>query len=168
MKIAVLAVQGAFIEHEKMLESLGAETIELRQKSDLEQDFDGIVLPGGESTVQGKLLKELDMYDALKEKIEQGMPVLATCAGLILLAEELSNDDKRHFHYDGEIKGLGVYPMEFIRAPYIESVKPGVEVLAEVDGHIVAVKFQNQIALAFHPELSDDTRIHQMFLDMIK
>lgn len=72
MKIAVLAVQGAFIEHEKMLESLGAETIELRQKSDLEQDFDGIVLPGGESTVQGKLLKELDMYDALKEKIEQG------------------------------------------------------------------------------------------------
>ena len=71
MKIAVLAVQGAFIEHEKMLESLGAETIELRQKSDLEQDFDGIVLPGGESTVQGKLLKELDMYDALKEKIEQ-------------------------------------------------------------------------------------------------
>ena len=122
----------------------------LRQKSDLEQDFDGIVLPGGESTVQGKLLKELDMYDALKEKIEQGMPVLATCAGLILLAEELSNDDKRHFatlpvcvkrnaygrqlgsfHYDGEIKGLGVYPMEFIRAPYIESVKPGVEVLAK-------------------------------------
>ena len=187
MKIAVLAVQGAFIEHEKMLESLGAETIELRQKSDLEQDFDGIVLPGGESTVQGKLLKELDMYDALKEKIEQGMPVLATCAGLILLAEELSNDDKRHFatlpvcvkrnaygrqlgsfHYDGEIKGLGVYPMEFIRAPYIESVKPGVEVLAEVDGHIVAVKYQNQIELAFHPELSDDTRIHQMFLDMIK
>ena len=72
------------------------------------------------------------------------------------------------FHYDGEIKGLGVYPMEFIRAPYIESVKPGVEVLAEVDGHIVAVKYQNQIALAFHPELSDDTRIHQMFLDMIK
>ena len=123
----------------------------------------------------------------LKEKIEQGMPVLATCAGLILLAEELSNDDKRHFatlpvcvkrnaygrqlgsfHYDGEIKGLGVYPMEFIRAPYIESVKPGVEILAEVDGHIVAVKYQNQIALAFHPELSDDTRIHQMFLDMIK
>ena len=71
MKIAVLAVQGAFIEHEKMLESLGAETIELRQKSDLEHDFDGIVLPGGESTVQGKLLKELDMYDVLKEKIEQ-------------------------------------------------------------------------------------------------
>jgi len=73
MKIAVVAVQGAFIEHEKMLERLGAETIELRQKSDLEQDFDGIVLPGGESTVQGKLLKELGMYDALKEKIESGL-----------------------------------------------------------------------------------------------
>ncbi len=186
MKIAVVAVQGAFIEHEKMLERLGAETIELRQKSDLEQDFDGIVLPGGESTVQGKLLKELGMYDKLKEKIESGMPVLATCAGMILLAQELSNDEKRHFgtlpvcvkrnaygrqlgsfHYDGEIKGLGTFPMEFIRAPYVESVKPGVDVLAEVEGNIVAVKYNNQLAFAFHPELSDDTRIHEMFLDMI-
>ena len=185
MKIAVLAVQGAFIEHEKMLESLGAETIELRQKSDLEQDFDGIVLPGGESTVQGKLLKELDMYDVLKEKIEQGMPVLATCAGLILLAEELSNDDKRHFatlpvcvkrnaygrqlgsfHYDGEIKGLGVYPMEFIRAPYIAQAGEGVEILAEVDGKIVAARQGRQLVTAFHPELDGDTRIHEYFLNM--
>ena len=187
MKIGVLALQGAFIEHEKMLEKLGADCVELRKAEDLEQDFDGLVLPGGESTVQGKLLRELGMYEILKEKIENGMPVLATCAGMILLAEKLENDELKHFgtlpvcvkrnaygrqlgsfHYDGEIKGLGVYPMEFIRAPYIESVKPGVEVLAEVDGHIVAVKYQNQIALAFHPELSDDTRIHQMFLDMIK
>ena len=185
MKIAVLAVQGAFIEHEKMLESLGAETIELRQKSDLEQDFDGIVLPGGESTVQGKLLKELDMYDALKEKIEQGMPVLATCAGLILLAEELSNDDKRHFatlpvcvkrnaygrqlgsfHYDGEIKGLGVYPMEFIRAPYIAEAGEDVKILAEVDGKIVAARQGRQLVTAFHPELDGDTRIHEYFLNM--
>ena len=185
MKIAVLAVQGAFIEHEKMLESLGAETIELRQKSDLEQDFDGIVLPGGESTVQGKLLKELDMYDALKEKIEQGMPVLATCAGLILLAEELSNDDKRHFatlpvcvkrnaygrqlgsfHYaEGEFVGIGTFPMEFIRAPYVESVSDGVEVLAEVDGRIVGVRYGKQLAVAFHPELGGDHRIHQWFLE---
>ena len=86
MKIAVLAVQGAFIEHEKKLEKLGAQCIELRKKENLEEDFDGLVLPGGESTVQGKLLKELGMFDALKEKIEAGMPVLATCAGLILLA----------------------------------------------------------------------------------
>ena len=186
LKIGVLAVQGAFIEHKRMLESLGCECVELRKKSDI-CDIDGLVLPGGESTVQGKLLRELDMFDELKGRIANGLPVLATCAGLILLASHISNDDnvyfgtlpvtvKRNaygrqlgsFHYDGEIKGLGVYPMEFIRAPYIESVKPGVEVLAEVDGHIVAVKYQNQIALAFHPELSDDTRIHQMFLDMIK
>ena len=186
-KIAVLAVQGAFIEHEKMLHSLGAETIELRQKSDLQQDFDALILPGGESTVQGKLLKELDMFDTLKEKIEAGMPVLATCAGLILLAQNLSNDDKRHFatlpvcvkrnaygrqlgsfHHDGEVKGIGVYPMEFIRAPYIESISPEVETLAEVDGHIVAVEYKNQIAFAFHPELSGDTRIHEAFLKKIK
>ena len=185
MKIAVLAVQGAFIEHEKMLESLGAETIELRQKSDLEQNFDGIVLPGGESTVQGKLLKELDMYDALKEKIEQGIPVLATCAGLILLAEELSNDDKRHFatlpvcvkrnaygrqlgsfHPDAEFDGLGQVPMTFIRAPYIAQAREGVEILAEVDGKIAAARQGRQLVTAFHPELDGDTRIHEYFLNM--
>ena len=94
MKIAILAVQGAFIEHRKKLEALGAECIELRKKEDLEESFDGLVLPGGESTVQGKLLRELGMYDFLKEKIESGMPVLATCAGLILLAEHLSNDEQ--------------------------------------------------------------------------
>ena len=190
MKIAVLAVQGAFIEHEKMLESLGAETIELRQKSDLEQDFDGIVLPGGESTVQGKLLKELDMYDVLKEKIEQGMPVLATCAGLILLAEELSNDDKRHFAtlpvcvkrnaYGRQLGSFEAtakfdnsfdFTMTFIRAPYVEAIddsaKNDVHVLAEYDGKIVGVQYKNQIGLAFHPELDDDTRIHERFLEMI-
>ena len=80
MKIAVLAVQGAFIEHEKALQRLGAETVELRKAEDLEQDFDGLVLPGGESTVQSRLLKELSMFEPLKEKIEEGLPVLATCA----------------------------------------------------------------------------------------
>ena len=89
MKIAVLALQGAFIEHEKKLEQLGATCIELRQKSDLDQDFDGLVLPGGESTVQGKLLKELDMFDDLQKRIQDGLPTFATCAGLILLAKEI-------------------------------------------------------------------------------
>lgn len=185
MRIAVLTVQGAFIEHEKMLQELGCETIELRQKKDLEQPFDGIVLPGGESTVQGKLIRELDMYDILKEKLDGGMPVLATCAGLILLAKDIANDDRRHFgtlpvrvkrnaygrqlgsfHHEGEIKGIGTYPMEFIRAPYIEEVSDDVEVLAEVDGNIVAVRYNNQLAAAFHPELTGDTRFHQMFLDI--
>ena len=186
MTVSVLALQGAFLEHEQMLKKLGADYFEIRQKKDLDRPFDALILPGGESTVMRKLLLELDIYDALKEKIMSGLPVFGTCAGLILLADEveagvpcfgtMNITAKRNaygrqlgsFHYDGEIKGLGVYPMEFIRAPYIESVKPGVEVLAEVDGHIVAVKYQNQIALAFHPELSDDTRIHQMFLDTIK
>ena len=97
MKIAVLAVQGAFIEHEKALQRLGAETVELRKAEDLEKDFDGLVLPGGESTVQSRLLKELSMFEPLKEKIEEGLPVLATCAGLILLAQNVSNDEKRGF-----------------------------------------------------------------------
>lgn len=97
MKVAVLAVQGAFIEHEKALERLGVETVELRKAEDLEQDFDGLVLPGGESTVQSRLLKELSMFEPLKKKIEEGLPVLATCAGLILLAQNISNDENRCF-----------------------------------------------------------------------
>lgn len=187
MKIAVLAVQGAFIEHEKMLQALGAEVIELRKKADLEQSFDGIVLPGGESTVQGKLLKELGMFSYLQKKIKEGMPVLATCAGLILLAEELSNDNKKYFQTlpvtvkrnaygrqlgsffcEGEVEGIGTYPMEFIRAPYIESVYEDVKVLARVDGQIVAVQYQNQLGMSFHPELTQDTRLHQKFLEMCR
>ena len=96
MKVAVLAVQGDFIEHQKKLKDLGASCIELRKKDDLEKDFNGLILPGGESTVQGKLLKELGMYSLLKEKIACGMPVLATCAGLILLAEKLTNRSEEH------------------------------------------------------------------------
>ena len=186
MKIAVLAVQGAFAEHIKMLEGLGAECIELRKKEDLDQDYDGIVFPGGESTVQGKLLKELSMFEPLKEQIASGMPVLATCAGLILLAKDIVNDDKRYFetlpvtvkrnaygrqlgsfHVEEQVEGIGTFPMEFIRAPYIESVQPGVEVLAKENDHIVAVRYNNQIAMAFHPELTQDNRIHKMFLDNI-
>ena len=186
LKIGVLAVQGAFIEHKRMLESLGCECVELRQKSDI-CDIDALVLPGGESTVQGKLLRELDMFDALKEKIANGLPVLATCAGLILLASHISNDDnvyfgtlpvtvKRNaygrqlgsFHTIREMKGIGQVPMTFIRAPYIEKCGEGAEVLAEVDGNIVAVKYKEQYGLAFHPELDEDDRIHEAFLNSVK
>lgn len=93
MKIGVIAVQGAFIEHEKMLEKLGVDSIELRKSEDLNKEFDGIILPGGESTVQGKLLRELNMYDNLKAQILSGKPVLSTCAGMILLAEKLDDDN---------------------------------------------------------------------------
>lgn len=186
MRVAILAVQGAFIEHRKKLESLGAECIELRKKEDLEQSFDGLVLPGGESTVQGKLLREFEMYDFLKEKIESGMPVLATCAGLILLAEHLSNDEHVYFgtlpvtvrrnaygrqlgsfHTDAEVKGIGGVPMTFIRAPYIETADEQVQVLARVDDRIVAVQYGAQIGLSFHPELDADNRIHEKFLKLI-
>lgn len=186
MKVGVLAVQGAFIEHEKMMERLGVQVVELRKKEDLKQDFDGLIFPGGESTVQGKLVRELGMFDLLKEKIEQGIPVLATCAGMILLAEELENDDRKHFqtfpikvkrnaygrqlgsfHYDGEVKGLGEFPMEFIRAPYVAESSDEVEILAVVKEKVVGVRYQNQLAFAFHPELSEDSRIHEMFLDMM-
>ena len=152
MKIAVLALQGAFIEHEKKLEQLGATCIELRQKSDLDQDFDGLVLPGGESTVQGKLLKELEMFDDLQKRIQDGLPTLATCAGLILLADRIVNQ----------------VPMTFIRAPYIESVQEGVDILSEVNDHIIAVQYKNQLALAFHPELDENHSINQYFINMIK
>ena len=97
MRIAVLAVQGAFAEHENMLSLLGADFFEIRQKKDLEREFDGLILPGGESTVMGKLLQELDLFDTLQAKIKEGLPVLGTCAGLILLAEKLSNDENVYF-----------------------------------------------------------------------
>ena len=186
MKIAVLAVQGAFIEHEKKLEVLGAQCIELRKKEDLDAEFDALVLPGGESTVQGKLLRELGMFDILKEKIEDGMPVLATCAGLILLTEHLTNDEHVYFgtlpvsvrrnaygrqlgsfHTVQEFAGIGKVPMTFIRAPYMEEAGTEVQVLAEVDGHLVAVRYKNQFGMSFHPELDEDSRIHALFLQTV-
>ena len=157
-KVGVLALQGAFIEHEKMLEQLGVSCIELRNKEDLEKPYDGIILPGGESTVQGKLLKELDMFDTIKKQIEEGMPVLATCAGLILLAKDIKDQEETYF---------GTIPMTFIRVPYVESVEEGVRVLAEVDGNIVGVEYGNQIGIAFHPELDDDLRVHKKFVSIL-
>ena len=157
-KVGVLALQGAFIEHEKMLEQLGVSCIELRNKEDLEKPYDGIILPGGESTVQGKLLKELDMFDTIKKQIEEGMPVLATCAGLILLAKDIKDQEETYF---------GTIPMTFIRVPYVESVEEGVRVLAEVDGNIVGVEYGNQIGIAFHPELDDDLRVHKKFVSKV-
>lgn len=187
MKVAVLAVQGAFIEHEKALQRLGVETVELRKAEDLEQNFDGLVLPGGESTVQSRLLKELSMFEPLKKKIEEGLPVLATCAGLILLAQNISNDENRcfamlpvtvkrnaygrqlgSFYYEGEIQGIGTFPMEFIRAPYIESVEKNVEILAQVEEKIVGVAYKNQLAFSFHPELTGNDRIHDKFIELIR
>ncbi len=186
MKIGILAVQGAFAEHEQMLEQLGAEYIELRKGEDVCQSYDGLILPGGESTVQGKLMRELDMFDTIQSQIKNGMPVLATCAGAILLAQQLSNDAATHlatlpavvrrnaygrqlgsFSVDEQIEGIGTFPMRFIRAPYIEKVLDDTKVLAKVDGNIVMVENKKQFAMSFHPELTSDTRIHEMFLKKI-
>ena len=169
MTVAVLALQGAFIEHEHVLEELGVKTVELRQAADLDQPYDGLILPGGESTVQGKLLRELKMFDPLKKQIADGMPVLGTCAGLIPMQVKRNAYGRQlgSFHTKAEFKDLGLVPMSFIRAPYVESVSDGVEILSVVDDHIVGVRYGNQVAIAFHPELDSDRKIHQMFLDMI-
>jgi 5'-phosphate synthase pdxT subunit len=127
------------------------------------------------------------MFDILKDKIEQDIPVLATCAGLILLAKEIINDNNKYFatlpvrvrrnaygrqlgsfETTDQLKGIGDFKMTFIRAPYIDSVDDGVDILAKVDEKIVAVQYKNQIGLSFHPELRNDYRIHQIFLDLIK
>lgn len=182
MKIGVLAVQGAFIEHEQMIWKSGHDTVEIRQKKDLD-GIDGLILPGGESTVQGQLLKRLDMFDEIKSMITDGLPTLGTCAGLILLAQKIDQDPVVHlgtlpvtvkrnaygrqlasFITTEEITDIGEFPMTFIRAPYIVCANDDVDILATVDGKAVAAKWHNQIGLAFHPEMSDDTRIHEYFL----
>ena len=187
MKIGVIAVQGAFIEHEKMLAELGISSFEIRQNCDLNRSFDGFIIPGGESTVQGKLLKELNLFDALKKLIENGLPVFGTCAGLILLAKTIENERYAYFrtmditarrnaygrqlgsfHTTGKFKGIGDIPMTFIRATYIQSAAKEVEILATVDGKIVAAKQKNQLVTAFHPELDHDLGVHRYFADMIK
>lgn len=183
MTVGILAVQGAFAEHKQKCLQLGADCIELRKRSDMNAGYDALILPGGESTVQGKLLRELGMFDTLKAQIEGGIPTFATCAGMILLADKIENDSKTHlqtmpitvrrnaygrqlgsFYIESDFKGLGKIPMTFIRAPYISEVCDNVEVLAEVDGNIVAARYKNQLAVSFHPELNDDLSIHKMFL----
>ncbi len=184
-RIGILALQGAFLEHGQMLEGLGAEHFEIRQLSDLEKPMDGLILPGGESTAMGKLMDCLDMLQPLKDLINGGLPVFGTCAGMILLAKDLGDEPRRFlqtmdirvlrnaygrqlgsFFTRGTFAGMEDVPMTFIRAPYIEQVtSPDVEVLATVDGHIVAARQRNMLATSFHPELNDDPRIHRWFLE---
>ncbi len=186
MKIGVFALQGAFAEHVQMLQSLGVEAFEIHNFSDWEKDKDGIILPGGESTTQIKLMHDLDIFEPLRKEINNGLPVFGTCAGMILLAQNTTNDDREHlatmhisvrrnaygrqlgsFHTTSSIKYIGEnIPMTFIRAPYIEKVlSADCEALAEVDGKIVAARQGNQLVTAFHPELDADTRVHEYFLN---
>lgn len=186
MRIAVLALQGAFIEHENILKQLGIDCFEIRKRKDALESFDGLIIPGGESTVQGKLLYELDLYDILKYKIESGLPVFGTCAGLILLANKISNDNHVYFGtMNIEVvrnaygRQLGSFTtvdkfngkdvqMVFIRAPYIETVNEKCIILSEVDNKIVAVRERNQLVTAFHPELTNDKTVHEYFISIVK
>lgn len=184
MRIALLALQGDFAEHEAVFKALGQETCQLRQKKDLASPFDALVLPGGESTVQGKLLRELDMFTGLRQMILDGMPVMSTCAGTILLAQQLLDDPTVHlgtlgiavrrnaygrqissFHTRGTFAGMESVAMSFIRAPQIEFCFPDVDVLAEHQGRITAVRQGNQLAMTFHPELGTDHRVAEYFLE---
>ena len=148
--------------------------------------MDGLILPGGESTVQGKLLRELGLFEPLKQQIEAGLPVFGTCAGLLLLARRVENDTPRRFavmditavrhaygrqlgsfHTNAEVRGIGPVPMTFIRAPYIAAVSGDARTLAVVDGRIVAAQDGKMLAAAFHPELTGDLSVHRYFLEQM-
>ena len=190
MKIGILALQGAFAEHERVLERLGVKNVELRNLEDFQKyqkEFSGLILPGGESTTMGKLLRDQDMLLPIREAILSGLPVFGTCAGLILLAKEITSQDESHlgtmdmvvernaygrqlgsFYTEAECKGVGKIPMTFIRGPIISSVGEDVEILAIVDNQIVAAQEKNMLVTSFHPELNDDIRLHQYFIEMCK
>ena len=181
MRVGVLSVQGAFAEMAAHWRAQGAETFEIRQLSDLDRGMDILALPGGESTVQGKLLKDLGLFDPLKAKIDGGLPVYATCAGLILLAEKIDDPGRRDdtrpekwfgslpvavrrnaygrqlgsFTMRGDFDGKHDFPMTFIRAPAITDVlSPDVEVLSTFDGAPTAVRWRNITGFTWHPELN--------------
>ena len=190
MKIGILALQGAFVEHEKMLAQLGVESIELRNLEDFQQhrsELSGLILPGGGSTAMGKLLRDQQMLLPLREAILNGLPVFGTCAGLILLTKQITSQEESHlatmdivvernaygrqlgsFYTEAECKGVGQIPMTFIRGPIISSFGEGVEILATVDDQIVAAQELNMLVTSFHPELTDDVGLHQYFINMCK
>ena len=189
MKIGVLALQGAFIEHEKMLQRLGVEAIEVRLPRHLD-DVAGVIIPGGESTTIGKLAVQYNLIGPLRELAQAGKPLWGTCAGLILMAKDVGRDQPRlglldvtvqrnafgrqvdSFEATLNIKDLGDKPFHaiFIRAPLIEAVGGGVDVLARVEKGdrdvIVAARQGNLLGTSFHPELSADDRFHRYFLKM--
>lgn len=187
MKVGVLALQGAFIEHANTLKKLGVEPILIKNTQDL-KDIKGLILPGGESTAIGKLLVDLDLISPIRNLIENGLPIFGTCAGMILLAKNLSNDSRKHlatmditvkrnaygrqndsFYTENNFKGIdSTVEMVFIRAPYIESIGPNVDILAKVDSNIVAAREKNMLVTSFHPELTSDLKVHKYFLDIIK
>lgn len=183
--IGVLALQGDVAEHDRLIRQSGAEPRRVRRARELE-GLDGLIIPGGESTTIGKLLVAFDLFDELRVVIKSGLPVLGTCAGLIMLADTIvgGTDDQQtlggidmvarrnafgrqvdSFEVDLPIRGLAdPFRAVFIRAPWVERVGPEVEVLAEHAGHPVAVRHGNLWATSFHPEITGDNRLHAAFI----
>lgn len=186
MKIGVLALQGDFIEHEQMLNRLGVEVVEVRLPRDLD-GLDGIIMPGGESTTFAKLAVRFDLVEPLRQFAKQGKAVWGTCAGLIFLAKDIGRNQPTLGLMDIKVKrnafgrqvdsfttdlnlpviNDGPFPGVFIRAPIIESIGADVQTLCQLeDGTIVAARQDNLLATSFHPELTQDTRVHAYFLSM--
>ena len=188
-RIGVLAVQGAVSEHEAALADVGARTSRVRDAADLE-GLDGLVIPGGESTTFGLVAGESGLLDAVRERVDGGMPVFGTCAGMIMLARGIAGGGAQpliggmdivvrrnafgrqvhSFEADLEVSAIGQPPMRgiFIRAPWIEESGPAVEILADHGGHPVAARDATRIVAAFHPELTDDRRLHRLFVDGVR
>lgn len=186
MKIGVLALQGAFREHCRMLELCGAQACEVRTPAEL-CGVDGLILPGGESTTIGKLMTEWNLLPCIKEQYQNGMPIYGTCAGMILLCNDIVDSaqprlglldarvrrngfgrQRESFEAMLDVPELGPKPLAavFIRAPYIERSGPGVSVLAKVNEKIVIARQDKILVTAFHPELTDDDRVHRYFLQI--
>ena len=188
MKIGVLALQGDFAEHLDILTQLGADAVAVRLPDDL-NGLDGLIIPGGESTAIARLLHRWELIEPIRTHVHNGMAVWGTCAGAILLANDPGDLDREglrlmditvernafgrqvdSFEADVSVPSFGgqEYHCVFIRAPVISIVGPQADVLAQLeDGSVVAAKQGNMLATAFHPELTDDTRFHQLFLEMV-
>jgi 5'-phosphate synthase pdxT subunit len=179
-RVGILAVQGDFEAHARALRELGATAAEVRRPEHLD-GLDGLIVPGGESTTISMGLESYDLEEPIRDFVSAGRPVLGTCAGLIVLDRShlglMDIDARRNafgrqvrsFEQDVVVRGLGDEPLRavFIRAPWIEDAGDGVEVLAEVDGHPVVARERNMLVAAFHPELTDDLRLHALFLAMV-
>lgn len=185
MNIGVLALQGAVAEHIRSIELAGATGVSIKRTEQL-ADIDGLIIPGGESTTIGKLMRKYGFIDAIREFSRQGNPVFGTCAGLIVLAERLEGAEEPHlglmdmtvarnafgrqresFETDLDVSGIAT-PLRavFIRAPLIKEVSDQVEILSEYQGEIVAARQGNLLACSFHPELTNDYRLHELFVQM--
>jgi 5'-phosphate synthase pdxT subunit len=190
LTIGVLAVQGDVREHVRVLTELGAHAYGIRRPTELAH-LDGLVIPGGESTTMDKLVRAFDLYDPLRALIAEGLPVYGSCAGMIMLADRIAEPRpgqqtlggldvtvRRNafgrqvdsFEEDLDFAGVDGGPVRavFIRAPWVEEAGDGVQVLARAAGRIVAVRQGPLLATSFHPEVTGDTRVHELFVDIIK